>query len=96
VLLAGRGDEPFEAQALVAAGKGIAMTHDLTVVVGRHQLAIRPLADSTAVRHVQAAVVPGPRPPATAAALRALLEVGAAHRRASTRPAGARSGEVTS
>jgi DNA-binding transcriptional LysR family regulator len=81
LLLAGRGDEPFEAQALVAAGKGIALTHDLTVVVGGHQLAIRPLAGSTGVRHVQAAVVPGPRPPATEAALLALLQVGADHRR---------------
>src|SRR3954452_7367630 len=33
LLPAGRGGEPFEAQALVAAGKGIALTHELTVVV---------------------------------------------------------------
>lgn len=81
ILLAGRGDEPFESQALVAAGKGITLSHDLTVVVSRHQLAIRPLAGEPAIRRVQAAVLPAPRPPATDAALRALRAVGNAHRR---------------
>jgi DNA-binding transcriptional LysR family regulator len=80
ILLAGRGDEPFEAQALVAAGRGIALTHDLTVVVGSHQLAVRALTGAPGLRRVQAAVTPGPRPPAVDAALRALLAVGAARR----------------
>ncbi|MGY1808976.1 LysR family transcriptional regulator [Blastococcus sp. SYSU D00669] len=80
VLLAGRGDEPFEAQALVAAGKGVALTHELTVVVGGHRLVALPLADVPGERQVQAAVLPGPRPAAVEAALRALLAVGAARR----------------
>lgn len=80
LLLAGQGDEPFETQALVAAGKGIALTHDLTVVVGRHELAILALAGDPGVRHVQAAVLPGRRPPTIDAALRALLDIGARHR----------------
>src|SRR3954452_19164252 len=45
LLLAGRGDEPFEAQALLAVGKGIALTHALTVLVGGHGLVSLPLAD---------------------------------------------------
>ncbi|MGY1601033.1 LysR family transcriptional regulator [Geodermatophilus sp. SYSU D00815] len=80
VLLAGRGDEPFEAQALVAAGKGIALTHELTVVVSDHRLVRLPLTDCPGERVVQAAVLPGPRPAAVEAVLRALLEVGAARR----------------
>jgi DNA-binding transcriptional LysR family regulator len=81
VLLAGRGDEPFEAQALVAAGRGVALTHDLTVVVGRHELAIRPLRPAAGVRRVQVAVAPGRRPPAVTAVLDAVRSVGEAHRR---------------
>jgi DNA-binding transcriptional LysR family regulator len=81
LLLAGRGDEPFEAQALVAAGKGVALTHDLTVVVSRHEVAIRALRPAAGVRRVQAAVMPGPRAPALDAVLRALLAVGDVHRR---------------
>jgi DNA-binding transcriptional LysR family regulator len=78
VLLAGRGDEPFEAQALVAAARGVALTHRLTVVVSGHQLVVRPLADCPDIRRVQVAVPSGPRTPAAHAVLRALLEVGAA------------------
>jgi DNA-binding transcriptional LysR family regulator len=81
LLLAGRGDEPFEAQALVAAGKGIALTHDLTVVVGRHDLAVRRLRPPQGLRRIQAAVLQGRRPPALEAALHALLTVGESHRR---------------
>ena len=81
LLLAGRGDEPFEAQALVAAGKGIALTHDLTVVVSRHGLAVRHLQPPQGLRRIQAAVLQGRRPPALEAALHALLAVGESHRR---------------
>jgi DNA-binding transcriptional LysR family regulator len=81
VLLAGRGDEPYEAQALVAAGRGVALTHRLTVVVSGHQLAVRPLVDCPGVRRIQAAVLTGPQRPVVRATLRALFEVGAAHRR---------------
>ncbi|MGY1787386.1 LysR family transcriptional regulator [Geodermatophilus sp. SYSU D00698] len=80
LLLAGHGDEPVETQALVAAGRGVALTHDLTVVVGGHDLVLRPLADEPGSRRVQAAVLPGPRPPATAAALAALQRIGTARR----------------
>jgi DNA-binding transcriptional LysR family regulator len=87
VLLAGRGDEPFEAQALVAAGRGITLTHDLTVVVSDHRLAVRPLSGRPGLRRVQVAVLPGRRPPAVEAALRAVVEVGAARRAALGRAA---------
>ncbi len=80
VLLAGRGDEPFEAQALVAAGRGVALAHRLTVVVSGHQLVVRRLADCPDVRRVQVAVPSGPRARAVQAVLRALLEVGTARR----------------
>ena len=81
LLHAGHGDEPFEAQALVAAGRGVALTHDLTVVIGRHELAIRPLAGVAGLRRVQVALTPGPHAPAVDAALHALRAVGYAHRR---------------
>jgi DNA-binding transcriptional LysR family regulator len=80
LLLAGHGDEPVETQALVAAGRGVALTHDLTVVVGGPGLVFRPLADDPGSRRVQVAVLPGPRPPATDAALAALQRIGAARR----------------
>jgi DNA-binding transcriptional LysR family regulator len=81
LLLAGRGEEPFEAQALVAAGKGVTLAHGLTVVVSHHELAIRPLDGEPGVRHVQAAVLPAPRPAAVDAAVVAMLELGATYRR---------------
>jgi DNA-binding transcriptional LysR family regulator len=80
LLLAGRGDEPVEVQALVAAGRGLTLTHDLTVVVSCNGVVVRPLADEPGMRRVQAAVLPGPRPPATETALRALLRIGAQRR----------------
>lgn len=79
VLLAGRGDEPFEAQALVAAGRGVALTHRLTVLVSDHQLVVAPLTGRAGVRSVQVAVPEGPRSPAVDAVLRAVLQIGAAH-----------------
>ncbi|MGY1815629.1 LysR family transcriptional regulator [Blastococcus sp. SYSU D00820] len=88
LLLAGHGDEPVETQALVAAGRGVALTYDLTVVVGRHDLVLRPLVDEPGVRRVQVAVVPGPRSPAVQVALDTLLAIGAAHRAAVTPTAG--------
>jgi DNA-binding transcriptional LysR family regulator len=77
LLLAGRGDEPVEVQALVAAEKGITLAHDLTVVVNRNGVVVLPLTDEPGVRRVQAAVLPGRLPPATHTALQALLRVGA-------------------
>ncbi|WP_100498782.1 LysR substrate-binding domain-containing protein [Geodermatophilus chilensis] len=86
LLLAGRGDEPVEVQALVAAGKGITLAHDLTVVVNRNGVVVRPLTDEPGVRRVQAAVLPGRRPPATHTALQALLRVGAERGKRLTQP----------
>ena len=57
LLLAGRYDEPVEAQVYVVAEKGIALAYELNVVVNPAEIAIRPLAGSPPVRHVQAALV---------------------------------------
>jgi DNA-binding transcriptional LysR family regulator len=88
LLLAGRGDEPVEVQALVAAGRGVTLSHDLTVVVARSGVVIRPLAGDDGFRSVQVAVLPSPRPPSVEVALAALRAIGAAHRRRLARPVG--------
>jgi DNA-binding transcriptional LysR family regulator len=75
-LLAGHGDEPVETQALVAAGRGISVTHDLTVLVDPGQLAVRPLLREPGVRHVAVARAVGPLSPATETVLDALHEIG--------------------
>jgi len=80
LVLAGRGDEPVETQALVAAGRGVALTYDLTVLVSRHQLALVPIEGLEVHRTVHAAVADGHHPPRVTAVLDALLEIG--HRRA--------------
>jgi DNA-binding transcriptional LysR family regulator len=85
LLLAGHGDEPFEAQALVAAGRGITLTHTLTVDISGREIVVRPFSGSPGSRLVQAAVQPGRRPPAVQAALEALLRVGASRRRRAVR-----------
>ena len=74
--LAGHGDEPVEAQALVAAGSGIALTHDLTVIVDRERVAARPLQHDAPGRTIQAAIVRGQQAPGVRALLDALREVG--------------------
>jgi DNA-binding transcriptional LysR family regulator len=76
VMLAGRGDEPVEAQAFVAAGKGIALAHDLNVVIDPAAIAVRPLVDEAPLRHIQAAIMRDQRAPATRAVLDALTDVG--------------------
>ncbi len=75
VLLAGRGDEPVEAQPLVAAGKGVALAHELNVIVRSADVVVRPIAGPAPVRHVQAAAVRGQRAPAALAVLDALRAV---------------------
>lgn len=77
IVLAGHGDEPVEAQALVAAGSGIALTHELTVIVDRDRVIARPL-DHAPRRTIQAAIMRGQQAPAARALLDALREVGAA------------------
>ena len=84
LLLAGHGDEPVEAQAFVAAGRGITIAHDLNVLVAPDQIAVVPLAGGAPVRRVQAAIMRGQRAPLARAALDALREVG--RRRGDGRP----------
>jgi DNA-binding transcriptional LysR family regulator len=79
-LLTGHGDEPVEIQALVAAGRGVTLTHELTVVVPRVNLVTRPLAAETGVRHVSVAHPTGPLSTATATVLDAVRAVGELHR----------------
>jgi DNA-binding transcriptional LysR family regulator len=77
--LAGHGDEPLEAQALIAAGRGITIAHRLNVLIDPARVVAIPLAGGEAPsRAVQAAVARGHRAPATTAAIDAL-------RRAATR-----------
>jgi hypothetical protein len=71
-MLAGRGDEPVETQVLVAAGAGVTVAHELNVIVGRADIAIRPLRGPAPVRRVAAAVAEGQAAPAPLAVLDAL------------------------
>jgi DNA-binding transcriptional LysR family regulator len=75
-IAAGRGDEPVEAQALVAAGKGVTLAHDLAVILDTRKIAMRPLAGRVPVRHVQAAVMRDQQAPAARALVDVLREVG--------------------
>ena len=80
LLLAGHGDEPVEAQALIAAGRGVTLAHELNVIIEPRRIAQVPLAPGEAPpRAVQAAVATGHRAPATIAALEALRRVAARH-----------------
>jgi DNA-binding transcriptional LysR family regulator len=83
IVLAGHGDEPVEAQAFVAAGRGVTLAHELNVLVEQRRLAAVPLAGGIPVRHVQAAIMREQRAPAARALVDALREVG---RRRSRRP----------
>jgi DNA-binding transcriptional LysR family regulator len=80
IVLAGHGDEPVEAQALVAAGSGIALSHELTVIVDGDRVVARRLVDGPN-RTIQAAIMRGQRAPAAVALLDALREVGRARSR---------------
>jgi hypothetical protein len=76
LLLAGHGDEPVEAQAFVAAGRGVTIAHALNVIVAPDRVAAVPLASGAPVRRVQAAIMREQRAPLARAALDALVEVG--------------------
>ncbi len=78
-LLAGHGDEPVEIQALVAAGRGITLTHELTVMVSRGNLITRPLIAEPGVRHIRAAQPAGPLTTAAKTVLNTLKAVGQQH-----------------
>lgn len=82
VLLAGHGEEPVEAQALVAAGRGITLAHDLNVIIDPDNIAVRPLGGRPSVRRVQAVHLRSHRSPVVTAAIDALLRIG---RRRATR-----------
>jgi DNA-binding transcriptional LysR family regulator len=90
VVFAGHGDEPAEAQALVAAGAGIVLSHELTVIVDRDRVVARPLVDGPN-RTIQAAIMRGQRAPAARALLDALREVGRARTRRRASQAASRS-----
>jgi len=75
-MAAGHGDEPVEAQAFVAAGRGVTVAHRLNVLLDPARIAAVPLEDGTPVRHVQAAMGRGQEAPAARAVVDALLEIG--------------------
>jgi DNA-binding transcriptional LysR family regulator len=70
VLRAGHGDEPVETQVHVAAGAGVALAHELNVLVNPGGIAVRALTGAPA-RSVQAAFASGQRAPGP----RAILEL---------------------
>ena len=74
-LLVGHGDEPVEVQALVAAGRGITLTHRMTVLTNQRDFALLPIKDETGVRHVAVARPPGTPTPAPTLVLDALRAV---------------------
>jgi DNA-binding transcriptional LysR family regulator len=76
IALAGHGDEPIEAQAFVAAGRGVTVAHALNVVLDPDRIAIAALAGGAPVRRIQAAVAQGQAAPAALAVVDALREVG--------------------
>lgn len=78
-LLAGHGDEPVETQALVAAGRGVTLTHDLTVIIDQQNLVSRPLAGERFVRRISVSQPSGPLPPAVHTVLDAVQRVGRHH-----------------
>jgi DNA-binding transcriptional LysR family regulator len=75
-LLVGHGDEPVEVQALVAAGRGVTLTHSMTVLTSQHDLALLPIVDETGVRHVSVVHPPGLLTPAATVVRDALRGVG--------------------
>jgi DNA-binding transcriptional LysR family regulator len=75
VLAAGHGDEPVEAQAFVAAGRGVTVAHALNVLVAPDRIAAVPLTGAP-VRRVQAAIMREQRAPLPRAAVEALRAVG--------------------
>jgi DNA-binding transcriptional LysR family regulator len=78
-LLAGHGDEPVETQALVAAGRGVTLTHALTVIIDQHNLVTRPLIGDPPVRHIAVSHATGPLAPAVRTVLDAVRRVGKRH-----------------
>jgi DNA-binding transcriptional LysR family regulator len=78
ILNAGHGDEPIEAQAFIAAGRGVAIAHRLNVILNPEQIMAIPLRGGP-VRHIQAAIMRQQRAPAALAVLDALRAIGRHH-----------------
>jgi DNA-binding transcriptional LysR family regulator len=78
-LLAGHGDEPVETQALVAAGRGIALTHELTVIINQRNIVSRPLEGERFVQHIAVSHATGPLAPAVRTVRDAIQRVGRLH-----------------
>jgi DNA-binding transcriptional LysR family regulator len=76
IVHAGHGDEPVEAQAFIAAGRGVTIAHELNVLINPDQIAVVELRDGAPARFVQAAIMREQRSPAPRAVLEALREVG--------------------
>jgi DNA-binding transcriptional LysR family regulator len=85
IVLAGHGDEPVEAQAFIAAGRGVGLAHALNVLISHEPagrapqgspIAVVPLAGDAPVRHVQAAIMRGQRAPVARAVIDCLREAG--------------------
>src|SRR4051794_24697752 len=76
LLHAGQGDEPVEAQAFVAAGRGVTLAHRLNVLLNPDRVVAVPLAGDVPVRHVHAAVMRNHHAPAARAVVEALRELG--------------------
>lgn len=81
LLLAGHGDEPVEAQAFIAAGRGVTVAHALNMLISHDRVAVVPLAGDVPVRHIQAAIMRDQRAPLARAVVDALREVGERRRR---------------
>ena len=67
-------DDLQAVQAFVAAGLGVALAHDLTMPVRRHNVAVRPLSGPRLTRQVAAVAMPGRRTPPAAALLKILTD----------------------
>jgi DNA-binding transcriptional LysR family regulator len=78
ILHAGHGDEPVEAQAFIAAGRGVTVAHRLNVILDPAQIVAVPLQDGP-VRHIQAAIMREQRAPAALAVIDALHDVARRH-----------------
>jgi DNA-binding transcriptional LysR family regulator len=78
ILHAGHGDEPIEAQAFIAAGRGVTVAHRLNVILDTAKIASVPLRDAP-LRQIQAAIMCDQRAPTALAVIDALRDVGQRH-----------------
>jgi DNA-binding transcriptional LysR family regulator len=76
LLHAGHGDEPVEAQAFVAAGRGVTLAHRLNVILNPDHVTVVPLTEPATARRIQAAIMRAHHAPIARAVVDALLELG--------------------